>query len=797
TEDRMLHFTKEENDWGFDEFIRFNELIDPSNGYIVNDACTVEVELYPFSKQDSIKQEFLPMELVESSHSGMKFSHEKTKNRKKLAKDNSSTVQRSNWDKNEKFPVSSKSRIDDQSTRPPVSSKSNIDDQSTPPPPVSTAVFVTPKSLKKPDCYRKYSIDEIRVRYHLDERFEVEFVEGGDKLTDTLIKNFPYDRDNLLIAVGQLEAGLRLPLYNPENPFYYEVLSQRADKRGIFQYTGNFFRFLRECRKRSKGCTGITSIVPLFRREDYTATNFNWTWGDNISVRNRFPWSVGPRRIRYSQDQNFSGKVELLSEYKGKKFFDTVRLDHDEKWFCTLLRIKGPWVMGWLTSGDPRTSFEKYYPPYEPWTLNMVASAEVTSVPHSTDGTATDGDDPNWTTPLVRLKRKPATGDKTVEDKTVKRSRPDTLDVRSSSKNTEDVEIPNVDDALQILDTSTTSDVGLCEKYIVNPSNGDASIPPVDPYANPPVGTNVVPLPNGDAPRVMEESTAHAAPFVNSSVLDFEAGDEGNEFEVPGSIFGGPLKEYSSSATPAVDAGPASTSLGANHTSEVQSCAMAVGQASASVPSAVSSNIIASDPLSTSSGAEPTKLQMFCNPFVALEESGDEDGLMQSAMLDYESAVSSLARFGEYCRMAHKLNHAKFKDLATRLSGTQREKDLLASEVCGLKKRMQGLVSRADEADTALAKQIEATNGVQEQLTIANARIQELESLNQDQALQHAGVQLQLQDEIAGLKSQLKENANRAKEFYVKWAKDQVNQAFDLAESSGMMKPGEKFKRLV
>lgn len=604
-----------------------------------------------------------------------------------------------------------------------------------------------------------------------------------------------------MIAVGQLEAGLRLPLYFPENPFYYEVLSQRADKRGIFQYTGNFFRFLRECRKRSKGRTGMMSIVPQFRREDYTATNFNWTWGDSISVRNRFPWCVGPRRISYSQDQDFSGKVELLSEYKpnkGKKWFDMVRLDHDEKWFRTPLRIKGPWVMGWLTSGDPRTCFEKYYPPYEPWTLNMVASTEVTSASRSTDGTATDGDDPSGKTPLVRPKRKPAPGDKTVEDTTVKRSRPDTLDVRSSSKNTEDVEIRNVDGDLQILDTSTTScDVCLSDKYTVNPAKGDASIPSVDPLANPPVATDVVPLPIGDAPRVMEENTAHAARSVNSSVLDFEAGDGGNEFEVPGSIFCGPLKEYSSSATPAVEAGPASTPVGANLTSEVQSGTMAAGQASASVPGAVSSNIIASDPLSSSSGVDPTKSHMFCNPFVALEESEDEDGLMQSAMLDYESAFSSLARFGEHCRMARKLNHAKFKDLATLLSGTQHDKDLLASEVCGLKKRMQGLVSRADEADTALAKQIETTNGVQEQLSIANARIQELESLNQDQALQHAGVQLQLQDEVAGLKSQLKGNANRAKEFYVKWAKDQVNQAFDLAESSGMMKPGEKFKRLV
>lgn len=81
--------------------------------------------------------------------------------------------------------------------------------------------------------------------------------------------------------------------------------------------------------------------------------------------------------------------------------------------------------------------------------------------------------------------------------------------------------------------------------------------------------------------------------------------------------------------------------------------------------------------------------------------------------------------------------------------------------------------------------------GIQEQLAVANAHIQEVESLNQAQALQHADVQFQLEGNVESLKSQLK----RAKQYYGKWAKDQVNQAFDLAESSGMMKPGEKFKR--
>ncbi|KAI3895161.1 hypothetical protein MKX03_025553 [Papaver bracteatum] len=571
-EGRMVHFTKEENNWGFDEFIRFNELTDPSNGYTVNDACTVEVELCSFSEQDYIK------ELVPggSGRSDMRFVHEETENGKKLAKENSSAVQRSNWDENGGGPESSESRIDGQpiphvSTAVPVTPK--------PSPLVSAAVSVTPKTLKESDGYRKYSISEIKEKYHLDERFEVEFIEGEDRLTDALVKSFPCDKDNLLIAVGQLEAGLRLPLYYQENPFYYEVLSQRADKRAIFQYNGNFFRFLRECRKRSKGCTGITSKVSKFRREDYTATNFNCTWADNTTGRNRFPWCVGPRRISYSQDQDLSGKAELLPEYKGKKRFGMVRLDHDEKWFRTPLRIKGPWVMGWLTSGDPRTSFEKFYPPYEPWTLNM----EVTSatVPDDTDGTDTDGDDPAWTTPLVHLKRKPALGDQNVEDTSVKRSCPDRLDVQSSSKNSEDLEIPNVVDA----------------------------------------------------------------PFVNSGVLDADARDEFR-----------------------------STTMGLADT------------------------------------------EAFFQEFAQ------------------ESTFLSVAKFVEHCPKLYDLYllyRNKSKDL-------EREKDLLVSEVHDLKSRMQGLVTR-EEADAALAKQIEATNSsVQEHLALANARIQELESLNHAQSLQLA-----------------------------------------------------------
>ncbi|XP_026387968.1 MATH domain and coiled-coil domain-containing protein At3g58360-like isoform X2 [Papaver somniferum] len=64
TED-MFRFTKDESDWGFDEFIQLKEFKDPSNGYIVNDACIIEVEFCLDSIQD-FKEEPVPMELMES-----------------------------------------------------------------------------------------------------------------------------------------------------------------------------------------------------------------------------------------------------------------------------------------------------------------------------------------------------------------------------------------------------------------------------------------------------------------------------------------------------------------------------------------------------------------------------------------------------------------------------------------------------------------------------------------------------------------------------------------------------------
>ncbi|KAI3889137.1 hypothetical protein MKX03_004300 [Papaver bracteatum] len=62
--DQWTIFTEDEDDWGFDEFIQLKKLNDPSNGYIVNGACTIELELCLSSNS---QEELAPIAVMESA----------------------------------------------------------------------------------------------------------------------------------------------------------------------------------------------------------------------------------------------------------------------------------------------------------------------------------------------------------------------------------------------------------------------------------------------------------------------------------------------------------------------------------------------------------------------------------------------------------------------------------------------------------------------------------------------------------------------------------------------------------
>lgn len=105
--------------------------------------------------------------------------------------------------------------------------------------------------LSDKDNFTHLSLAEISKSFRLH-KFQISFVDSPDVLTESLIQRFPYDENNLLISVGQLAAGLLLPLYSRKGPFYYDVLSNRDDQtnktqvRRVEQYNSNYWRALRE-----------------------------------------------------------------------------------------------------------------------------------------------------------------------------------------------------------------------------------------------------------------------------------------------------------------------------------------------------------------------------------------------------------------------------------------------------------------------------------------------------------------------------------------------------------------------
>lgn len=178
--------------------------------------------------------------------------------------------------------------------------------------------------LRDKDNFAHLSIDGITKSFRLH-KFEIFFVNGPDVLTESHIRDFPYDENNILISVGQLAAGMLLTLYSRMDPFYYDVLSIRDDPanktqvRGIYQYTGNYWRALRESWYRIKGKTTLNSYDPFAegrpKQEDYTPANFNATYADAIQKSNLLPWSVGPRHIHVTARQIREGNnLRLLEE---------------------------------------------------------------------------------------------------------------------------------------------------------------------------------------------------------------------------------------------------------------------------------------------------------------------------------------------------------------------------------------------------------------------------------------------------------------------------------------------------
>ncbi|XP_026421534.1 uncharacterized protein LOC113317588 isoform X2 [Papaver somniferum] len=330
--------------------------------------------------------------------------------------------------------------------------------------------------LRDKDSCAHLSIAE-NTKYFRLHKFEISFVNGPDVLTEPLIRDFPYDENNLLISVGQLAAGMLLPLFSRKDPFYYDVLSSRdepANKtqvRGVMQYTGNCRRALHESWYHSKGKTTLESYDHFAegrsKREDYTPANFNATYADAIQKSNLLPWSVGPRRIHVTARQIREGNSLRLLEEIDKTGLttipnsarlslpksDRIRLDHDDCWARTPLRVVGPWAYGFTTADPsvPRSarSLPEKYDRYRPWIFNPAPSHE--SAPASSAETA-PGSAGNFVATRTR-KRKALV--KTLAESFLKKGKLKTvIDLNVLDDDPKDVgEVPGDEDMEDIEDT--------------------------------------------------------------------------------------------------------------------------------------------------------------------------------------------------------------------------------------------------------------------------------------------------------------------------------------------------------
>lgn len=308
------------------------------------------------------------------------------------------------------------------------------------------------RPMSDADSYRTMSIEQIKEKYNL-QKFDVSFYDDHDVLTEALIKNFKYDSQNLLIAVGQLDAGLVLPLYNQEHPFYYDILATRQNPgrkmytRGVMQYNGNWYRMMRECWFRSQGGTTIECYKPVFDASVYAPANFNITWGDSVAKSNLMPWSVGSRRMTGAAAQVGADEVRLLAEIDKTKLksipgtsqsirgYQKLRQDHDDKWYRTLLWVKGPWAWGWV-GNLPRMTSPSRYPDYEPWVFNIKGCGEDAPTRSSGFSTRTVG-----ASPVKKRPRNPVSLEKS--EKKIRRTW-----CTAKSTNVSSVEHDNVDDAV-------------------------------------------------------------------------------------------------------------------------------------------------------------------------------------------------------------------------------------------------------------------------------------------------------------------------------------------------------------
>ena len=162
------------------------------------------------------------------------------------------------------------------------------------------------------------------------------------------VDGFVQSRESVIITVGQLKAGLRLPIYNPDSPFAYEVWSRLLPHRALTQWTGNAIRVVSAWEGRSKGIDCIPAELSSYSPADapaYTVDNFIVNYRSGTSTNGELAgFSASPHRVRTMPDG--VERLMLDADPMGQSGNRFPRKSHDPNWDEIPLLVTGPVLHG-------------------------------------------------------------------------------------------------------------------------------------------------------------------------------------------------------------------------------------------------------------------------------------------------------------------------------------------------------------------------------------------------------------------------------------------------------------------
>lgn len=186
------------------------------------------------------------------------------------------------------------------------------------------------------------------------------------------------DGRTLLITKGQLDAGLPIPLYNPDLPIFCEIISHDLFMRAIYQMNGDDIRIINEFSFRA--ATGTTLFDDDVKKAEYkdtvinpshyTADNFFKNYEVIPMKKETCYWAVRLHKTlakKLSKDELLMRDIDWCPGNNS-----CVRWSSDDRWDLHPLLLKGNYISG-------NSAIPEFLSSWRPWVLNWPERNDMVS----------------------------------------------------------------------------------------------------------------------------------------------------------------------------------------------------------------------------------------------------------------------------------------------------------------------------------------------------------------------------------------------------------------------------------